>query len=532
MKGTMKGTIKGTMKTIILGFMLAVSNGLFAAEFEDVGSLNFENSGAEAAQSHFHRGIGFLHSFGFKQAIGEFQKAQEADPDFALAYWGESLCYNHPLISEWNRQTPIDILQRLGETPEQRQVKAKSAREQGFVTAVEALFNGDGDISQRRLAYKDAMQQLYAQFPEDDEVAAFYALSLLSAARASGDDMMRMNILAGSIATRLFNKNSNHPGAAHYVIHSFDDPLHAPLALEAAQKFAQISPAVSHARHMPTHIFIQHGMWQDVSTSNQSAYDAAKDLWQPGDAVGDMVHALDWGQYGDLQLGDNEKAKLWITRLESIAEQNSGQEGSLARVRSRYIIETEEWQALEITDQSATVSLLAAGMSAIHLGDMKTAEQAQELLEAKVEAAEKRGKGAYREGPIPTKVMYREIAALVSLAKGDEEQALALLEEGIELTGQLPPPNGTANPLKPVHELYAEVLSQLGRFEEAIALFESSLARTPNRSRSLLGLARTYAKLGDEDAAAKLYRKLAEIRKGAETKDLAEAEQYLSMVNH
>ena len=196
-----------------------------------------------------------------------------------MAYWGVAFCYNHPLISEWNRQTPIDILQRLGTTPEQRLVKANTQREQGFIRAVEALFNGPGDISQRRIAYKDAMQTLYAQFPDNDEVAAFYALSLLSAARASGDDLMKMNIFAGSIATRLFNKNNNHPGAAHYVIHSFDDPLHAPLALEAAQKFARIAPAVSHARHMPTHIFIQHGMWQEVSTSNQSAFDAAKDLW-------------------------------------------------------------------------------------------------------------------------------------------------------------------------------------------------------------------------------------------------------------
>ena len=520
------------MKTFLLVLLVSASNLLFAADLRDVGSLSFENSGAEAAQPHFLRGVGFLHSFGWKQAIGEFQKAQQADPDFALAYWGESLCYNHPLISEWNRQTPIDILQRLGATLEVRLAKAKTEREKGFITAVEALFNGPGDISQRRIAYKDAMQQHYAQFPDDDEVAAFYALSLLSAARASGDDLMRMNIFAGSIASRLYRKNSNHPGAAHYVIHSFDDPLHAPLALDAAQKFARIAPAVSHARHMPTHIFIQHGMWQDVSTSNQSAYDAAKDLWEPGDAVGDMVHALDWGQYGDLQLGNNEKAKLWITRLESIAEQNSGQAGSLARVRSRYIIETEQWQALEVSEESATTSLLAAGLSAIHLGDLKTAEQVQALLAAKVEAAEKRGKGAYREGPIPTKVMYREIAALVSLAKGNEEQALAFLEEGLELTGQLPPPNGTANPLKPVHELYAEVLSQLGRFEEAIGLYESALARMPNRSRSLLGLARTYAKLGDEDAAAKLYRKLAEIRKDAQTEDLAEAEQYLSMMTH
>jgi len=387
------------VETLLFLSLLGFSSILFSAELQDVGSLGFKNSGSKEAQPYFLRGVGLLHSFGWKQAISEFKKAQEVDPDFALAYWGESLCYNHPLITERNRQSPINVLERLGSTFEERLEKSQTKREKGFISAVEALFNGSGNTAERRIAYKDSMQQLYEQFPGDDEVAAFYALSLLSAAGASGDARMQMNILAGSIATRLYHKNSSHPGAAHYIIHSFDDPLHAPLALDAAQKFAKIAPVVSHARHMPSHIFIQHGMWQEVSRSNQSAFDAAKALWEPGDRVGDMVHALDWGQYGDLQLGDYDKARLWITRLEEIDETSGGQASGLARVRSRLIIETEDWQLMQVSEESHVTSLLAAGMSAIYLGDLKSAMKVEKLLAKKAKAAAKKEKKAYTQGP-------------------------------------------------------------------------------------------------------------------------------------
>ena len=156
----------------------------------------------------------------------------------------------------------------------------------------------------------EAMEQLHEDYPDDPEVAAFYSLSMLSAASATRDLSGRLNVRAGAIGLKLFKDNNDHPGAVHYTIHAFDDPIHAPLALEAAYRFAEIAPAVSHARHMPTHIFIQHGMWDYVSGHNQSAYDAARELWQPGDPMGDATHALDWGQNGDLQRGDYEKARL------------------------------------------------------------------------------------------------------------------------------------------------------------------------------------------------------------------------------
>ena len=146
---------------------------------------------------------------------------------------------------------------------------------------MENLF-GEGELADRRIAYMEAMERLYAQYPEDDEVAAFYALSLLQAVGPLGDDTFRLSVMAGSIALGVFERNPYHPGAAHYIIHAFDDPVHAPLALPAAYRFADIAAAVSHARHMPSHIFIQRGMWDRVSKSNDSAYEAAVALWDEG----------------------------------------------------------------------------------------------------------------------------------------------------------------------------------------------------------------------------------------------------------
>ena len=290
------------------------------AQFDAVGSLDFPTSATGDVEQHFLRAVAILHSFGWNQAIEQFQEAQALDPDFAMAYWGESLAYNHPLISQMNPDEPRRVLQRLAPTKAERMAKAPTEREKGFLGAVEVLW-GEGEHVARRVGYMEAMERLHAQYPDDSEVAAFYALSILSAVSATGDLGMRLKVRAGTIALGLFADNPNHPGAPHYAIHSFDDPEHAPLALESAYRFSEIAPDVAHAIHMPTHIFIQHGMWDRVSTNNQAAYDAARALWKPGDSMGDAIHPLDWGQYGDLQLGDYEKARLWIDRIEALSEQ-------------------------------------------------------------------------------------------------------------------------------------------------------------------------------------------------------------------
>ena len=501
-----------------------------SAQSENIGSVDFPTSATGQAQQHFLRGVAILHSFGWNEAIEQFQAAQALDADFAMAYWGESLAYNHPLQSQMNPEMPRQVLQRLGPTPEARRAKAPTDREKGFLGAVEVLW-GEGDHEVRRVGYMEAMKELHEAYPDDDEVAAFYSLSLLSASAAVGDLTGRLNVRAGDISLRLFEALPNHPGAAHYTIHAFDDPIHAPLGLEAAEAFAEIAPAVSHARHMPTHIFIQHGMWDRVSEHNQSAYDAARELWQPGESMGDATHALDWGQYGDLQLGDYEKARLWIQRIESMAgggflesgpRAESGDaraRGAVALLQSRYTIETEEWKVLPVTEDSRPDELLATGLSAAHLGDEAALREAEALLRRMAE-------GSANEN---TKLMSLEVSALMHAGMGHPDVTTRLMDEAQALDESMAPPRGAASPIKPVHELYGEILLDLGRPADAIARFDESLLRMPRRPRSLLGLARAHAAVGNGEEAAEAYRTLTEVWAGRDSfEGMQEARRFLA----
>jgi tetratricopeptide (TPR) repeat protein len=502
-----------------------------SAQLADVGTLSFPTSGSAKAQQHFLRGVAILHSFGWKQAIAEFKLAQQAQPDFAMAYLGETLCYNHPLMAEQDAKNPREVLARLGPTTAARLAKAPTPREKGFLQAVETLW-GEGEWRKRRLAYMDAMERLYKQFPADDEVKTFYALSLLSGARALDDNTFRYEIKAGTLALEVFNRNRKHPGAPHYVIHSFDDPVHAPLALDAAHAYASIVPAVSHGVHMPTHIFIQHGMWNEVSGQNMRAFQVAKDIWQPGDVPGDMVHSLDWGQYGFLQLGDYAGARKAIELFDQMAETTKHQRarGAAALTKARYIIETEEWKVQPVAEGASNETLLANGFSAVKTGDLATAEKMEALLAAKAQAAPggaAAAAGAHAEhGPAPApaaagggdgkavRVMHRELSALIAYAKGQKDQAVTLLKEAVQIEESMRPPNGAADPVKPAHELLGEVLLQVGKPAEAAAAFDTSLVRMPNRARSLHGSATAHAAAGHKELAAERSATLMSFWKG------------------
>lgn len=505
---------------------------LLAAEMANVGSLSFPTSAAAEPQAHFLRGVGILHSFGWKQAIQQFQAAQMLDPDFAMAYWGEALSYNHPLLREQDLETPRAVLERLGSSLEARLAKAPTLREKGFLTAVDALFFSPGDYAARRTAYMQSMRDLHQLYPADDEVAAFYALSLLSAAGPAGSDAVALNVLGGAIAMEISARNPQHPGAVHYTIHAFDDPTHARLALGAARVFADIAGAVSHAQHMPTHIFIQLGMWEQVSTSNQAAYDVAVKLWEPGDVAGDMVHALDWGQYGDLQRGDYGRAKLWIERMVGVAQKNPGQarvQNALPRVRARLVLESRQWQTLPVTDKSSAVELLATGVSAVKLKRLQLAAEVAERLQQMAAAiSADKDTSYYSRSTQPLQIMHKEVAGMLALAQGETDSGLKLLAEGVAIAEAMRPPNGAPNPVKPVHELYAEALFDAEHPADAIVGFHKSLQRTPNRALSLLGLARSYVAIGDREAGRAHYRKLAEVWKNTDSPALQEAKQYLA----
>jgi hypothetical protein len=528
--------MRSRLTSLVLALALVAP---MSAQLENVGNLSFPTSGSPKAQQHFLRGVAILHSFGWKQAIAEFKLAQQAEPNFAMAYWGETLCYNHPLQGEQDAKNPRAILARLGPNSEARLAKAPTAREKGFLAAVEALWADGADWRARRVAYKDAMERLHKQFPNDDEVTTFYALSLLSAARATNDETYRPEMKAGALAISVFKRNPKHPGATHYIIHSFDDPVHAPLSLEAARVYAEIVPAVSHAVHMPTHIFIQHGMWNEVAHQNVRAFNIARDLWEPGDVPGDMAHSGDWGQYGFLQLGDYAGARERMKVFGEMAEKTKHPRAAsaLGLQKARYIIETEEWKVETLPESASNEAILANGFSAVKTGDMATAQKMEALLAAKAgsspgesaggahadhgaaaasapAAAPAAGGGGGPDAGKSVRIMHRELKALIALAKGEKDTAVTLLKEAVKIEESLRPPNGAADPVKPSHELLGEVLLDVGKPADAAVSFDTSLLRMPNRARSLIGSARAHAAAGHREIAAERYALLNSFWKG------------------
>ncbi len=480
--------------------------------------------------------MAILHSFGMKQAIAEFKEAQRLQPDFAMAYWGESLCYNHPINPIQDDKNPRAVLARLGANTAARLAKAPTAREKGFLQAVEDLWAEGPDWRARRVAYMKAMERLHAQFPADDEVITFYSLSLLSGAVALDDSTFRLQMKSGALAMDVYRRNPNHPGATHYIIHAFDDPVHAPLGLDAAFAYAKIVPSVSHAVHMPTHIFIQHGMWNEVASQNVRAFTIAKDLFQPGDTPGDMAHSSDWGQYGFLQLGDYAGARERVRAFEAVpgAMANPRASGARTLMNARYVIETEEWKVQAVAADASHETILANGMSAVKTGDVATAEKMVAMLASATGGGDSGG-GHADHGAAPAasavsgrraataggadagkgvRVMHNELAALVAEAKGQKEQAIALLQEAVTIDETMRPPNGAADPIKPSHELLGEVLLRAGKPAEAAAAFDACLLRMPNRARSLMGAATAYAAAGNADIAAARHKTLMSFWKG------------------
>ena len=251
--------------------LLLLYAGLAISEEQQFGAISFPNSGASEAQSAFLTGVKALHSFDWDPARIAFEKAQEIDPSFALAYWGQAMSDNHPLWAEQDMEAATAALNKLAPDFQSRLRKAPTEKEKAYLTAVEILYFSPGDKLQRDFAYAEYMARMHERWPDDHEISIFYALSLLGTVRR-GDKGFRRQALAASISQDIFAKNKNHPGAAHFIIHAFDDPDHAILALPAAKVYADIAPAAGHALHMPSHIFVQLGMWQEVVNSNIEGY--------------------------------------------------------------------------------------------------------------------------------------------------------------------------------------------------------------------------------------------------------------------
>ena len=498
---------------------------------QELGTITFPTSGAAAAQPAFLEGVKALHSFQFDEAAEAFRRAEKADPDFVLAFWGEAMSYNHPLWAQQDVEAAKKALERAAPTHEARLAKAKLPKEKQYLEAMQVLFFSPGDKLTRDKAYSEAMAAMYAQYPDDNEVAVFYALSLLGTVRP-GDAGFRRQALAASIAQKVFAENPKHPGAAHFIIHSFDDPDHAPLGLPAANAYAKIAPAAAHALHMPSHIYVQRGMWQQVIASNTDAYKAAMDVnkrLKLSEGREDF-HTLSWLAYGNMMLGKFDDAKQNVDLAKQAADRNPDNQGvrnGYLQMRARYILETGQWEKIALDAPAPAADahaghampgmpgmaysnpgnawIFIAGVSAAKLGDAATASAAQTRLGGLREKMAGSG-NAYAAKEMS--ILEKEVGAYARMAAGQKDEAVKLAKEAVDVEVSLSPPSGPPDPMKPALELYGEMLLEANRFPEAADAFSQSLLRTPTRTPSLLGLARASARAGNTTAARQAYTEL------------------------
>jgi tetratricopeptide (TPR) repeat protein len=529
--------------------VIVVITGVSYAQESGLGKIDFPNSGSAEAQLAFLNGMGMVHSFEWEDAIESFQEAQKIDPDFVLAYWGEALSHYEGHHFEPN-STDVPAgraaLQKLGRTKKERLDKAPNDRERCYLEAVELLY-GAGSPEERTQAYSDRMAALWKAYPEDHEAASLYALSLMRA-KVWGPESLRSDMQAGAIAQMVLRANPDHPGAAHYVIHAYDDPIHAPIALYAAYKYSDIAPSAVHALHMPAHIFVQHGMWDRVVERNVESYAASVERAKRKglSPTRHSWHALYWLQYAYLQQGQYDKAQECVDELKAIASREDATRyiaNTVMRMESLQIAESEKWKVQDIDtvlaqidgdgdidERAAAAVLLSNGLSAAHAGDIEAATKSRDGLKRLTAKMEDGARGREQ-----VEISWLETAAVLAEAEARHTDALNLMAEAVRITETLVPPQGppgesdTDTPVKPPHELYGEMLLANGKPAEALVQYEVSLLRTPNRARSLLGGARAAVKVGNTELATELYGGLVNLGgAGPELPGRAEAEQFLS----
>lgn len=316
----------------------------------DLGTIDFPTTAGAEAQQAFVRGVLLMHSFEYEDARTAFQRARELEPDFAMAAWGEAMTHNHPLWQEQDREAAMETLRSLAPTPAARRALAGTEREAMYLEAVEALY-GEGPKSRRDQEYLDAMRRLHQAYPEDDEAQTLLALAILGSVPERD---FRTYMRAAGLLEKIFAANPNHPGAAHYLIHSYDDPIHAPLGVRAARRYARIAPAATHAQHMISHIDTALGDWDRVVTANAKAVEVSEDrlrrLGQP--LALRNKHSLLWLEYALLQQGRYEEArrKLEVMRADAKANPNAGHLFHDAAMRAHFLVALpgdEESRALE-----------------------------------------------------------------------------------------------------------------------------------------------------------------------------------------
>jgi len=528
-----------------------------------VGTVHFPTTCDPAVQKEFERGVALLHSFFYAEARKVFEGVAQRDPQCAMAWWGVAMTYYHPL---WAPPDSAELA--AGQAAVDKAVAAakQDGREREFVRAIQAYYKGLDtpdppgaqaaaapschaggatlDIKGRAACFSREMSKVVTDFPDDVDAASFFALSLVATA-PPGDPKLANQTQAAALLERWYAKQPEHPGLAHYLIHSYDYPPTAQKGLAPARAYADIAPWVPHALHMPSHIFTRLGMWEETIRSNLASAEAARryaEMNHPGATSFEALHALDYCMYGYLQTAQDNKEHELVENLKSITKTFPGVDFAagyaVGAMPARYALERRQWKeaaALEVPSLSFFEKLpfaeghliYARAVGAVKSGDLPRARAAAERLAALSQASTD---PRFRYFADQMGLQRQAALGLIAIAEGKQDEGIATLARAAALEDSLGKHPVSPGAMLPVRELYAEALLDAGKPAEALTQFEASLKIYPGRFNGVYGAARAASKANRGDVAKQYYQRLVELAKpGDGTRvELAEAKEHLA----
>ncbi|HST21929.1 MAG TPA: hypothetical protein VLR90_12465 [Blastocatellia bacterium] len=542
-----------TSRILLVAFLISLSSFSATAQekhqhdhqhnhSENLGKVSFPIS-CTKVQKQFNRAVALLHSFWYEEAEKAFLEVTKEEPRCAMAYWGIAMSNYHPI---WAPPTPAELGRGRTAVEQALSTGGKNERENDLIAALEAFYKDSDNLDHRArsLAYEKAMERAHLRYPQDHEVAIFYALSLLGTALPT-DKSYTNQKKAAEILNNLLPDEPEHPGIAHYIIHSFDYPQLAHLALPAARAYAKIAPSSPHALHMPTHIFTRLGLWQESIQLNLASANAAKRhvaKTHPGAGSFDQLHAMDYEVYAYLQGAQDQAARRVIdemTLINKLDVDNFAAAYAFAAAPARYALERRRWNeaaALNMHPSSfpwknypyaEAITYFARAIGAARNGDTAAARKEVEKLTL-IQKALTDAKENYWANQV--EIQRRAAAAWLAKSEARNEEALKLMCSAAELEDSTEKHPVTPGAVIPARELLADMLTELNQYEAAIREYESSQRNSPNRFNALYGMACAAKKLGDRERLKSVYSKLIELCGQADggRRELKEVKEFLS----
>ena len=511
---------------------------------EKLGQVRFPTSCSTAVQPQFDRAVALLHSFWFGEAIKGFQAVAQADPSCGIAHWGAAVTWlGNPLGGP-----PVARGLQEGSAAVARAKAAggKTQREQDYIAAIEAFYKDHDKVDHRTraVAYEKAMEALAQRYPQDREASIFYALAL-NITLNPADKTYANQLKAAGILEKVFAEQPDHPGVAHYLIHSYDFPPIAQKGLAAARRYATIAPSAPHALHMPSHIFTRVGYWQESIDTNRASADAAKyELRQANLEAGsyNALHAMDYIVYAALQLAKDKEAQAVLDEVRGVQKIDSEQFAAafaFAAIPARYALERRRWaEAAELDlhppslswsrfPQAESIHRFARGLGAARGGNVASAKRDLASLEA-LRDAMTAAKNAYWANQ--AEIQRLAVAGWVARAEGRNDEAVALLRQAADREDATEKHPVTPGSIQPAREMLAELLLDLTQPAAALKEFEASSRTDPNRLHGLAGAARAAEMAGDRAKARTYYTQLVELTKTADSErpEIAQAKAFLA----